>query len=236
MTLTLTGTNDAPVLTVPASRRDDRGWGGAGPYRQRQLSFTDVDVTDTHTVSASSTNVVWSGDAQRGAEQRARDGFTVDANSWDYSVANAAVQFLGADESVTLSFAVTVSDDSGAANASDTETVTITLHGTNDAPVLSVQASGRGDGGCGEPEPDRQRHAELHRCRRHRHALDGRSALLQRRGVERRRSLDGADASEITALTGRLRGRQQQLGLHAWPTPLVQFLADGETITLPATR
>ena len=67
----------------------------------------------------------------------------VDGNSWDYSVANAAVQFLGAGETITLSFAVTVTDDSGAANDSDTETVTITITGTNDQPTLtSGDASG----------------------------------------------------------------------------------------------
>ena len=42
-------------------------------------------------------------------------GFTVDSNSWDYSVANSALQFLGAGETITLSFNVTVTDDSGRA-------------------------------------------------------------------------------------------------------------------------
>ena len=35
-------------------------------------------------------------------------GFTADTNSWDYSVANAALQFLGAGETITSAFNVTV--------------------------------------------------------------------------------------------------------------------------------
>jgi VCBS repeat-containing protein len=47
------------------------------------------------------------------------------------------VQFLGAGETITLSFDVTVTDDSGALNDSDIQTVTLTITGTNDAPVLA---------------------------------------------------------------------------------------------------
>ena len=90
-------------------------------------------------------------------------GFTVDGNSWDYSVGNAAVQFLGNGESITLSFNVKVSDDSAAPNNSDTEVVTITITGTNDAPVLTVDASGAVTEDGGGAEPQRQRHAELQR-------------------------------------------------------------------------
>ena len=68
-------------------------------------------------------------------------GFTVDGNSWDYSVSNAALQFLGNGESITLSFNVKASDDSGAPNNSDTEVVTLSLTGTNDAPVLNAAAT-----------------------------------------------------------------------------------------------
>ena len=132
--------NDAPVLTVDANGGVIEDGTDPTLTDSGTLSFTDADLTDTHTVSAAYNNdAVWSGGALSAGQVAAlTSGFTVDNNSWDYSVANAAVQFLGAGESITLSFAVTVTDDSGAANDSDTETVTITITGTNDQPTLSI--------------------------------------------------------------------------------------------------
>ena len=46
-------------------------------------------------------------------------GFTVDNNSWDYTVANALVQFLADGETITFQHTVTVTDDSGTGNATD---------------------------------------------------------------------------------------------------------------------
>ena len=65
-------------------------------------------------------------------------GFTADSNSWDYSVANALVQFLAENETITFSFTVTVTDDSGASNNSDFDVVTIVLTGTNDGPQTTL--------------------------------------------------------------------------------------------------
>jgi VCBS repeat-containing protein len=109
------------------------------------LSFTDVDVTDTHLVSKSyNADVVWTGGTLTAGQFTAlTSGFLVDGNSWDYTVANAAVQFLGEGETVTFSYTVTVTDDSGqVANDSDSETVTITITGDNDAPILTVDTAG----------------------------------------------------------------------------------------------
>ncbi|MCD6188429.1 MAG: VCBS domain-containing protein, partial [Desulfuromusa sp.] len=102
------------------------------------LSFTDIDTTDTHSVSTSyNSDAVWSDGILNAAQITAiSSGFSADSDSWDYSVANADLQFLDAGETIILSFDVTVSDDSGATNDSDTQTVTLTLTGTNDAPVF----------------------------------------------------------------------------------------------------
>nr|WP_275659488.1 VCBS domain-containing protein [Shewanella insulae] len=67
------------------------------------------------------------------------DGFSVDSDSWDYSILNSDVQFLAQGETITLSFDVTVTDNDG---GSDTKTVSLTITGTNDLPVLTVDASG----------------------------------------------------------------------------------------------
>src|SRR5262249_59690826 len=56
VTITVTGSNDAPVLAADAS----------GPHATTQdvnasgtLAFTDVDLTDHHTVSTSVTKTTW---------------------------------------------------------------------------------------------------------------------------------------------------------------------------------
>ena len=60
VTLTLTGTNDAPVLTVDGSGSvtEDVGVVLGQLSDTGTLSFTDVDVTDGHSVSA-----LYNGDA-----------------------------------------------------------------------------------------------------------------------------------------------------------------------------
>ena len=81
------------------------------------------------------------GDHQRGSRPTPTAGTTASRTP--------PLQFLGNGESITLCVHVTVTDDSGAANNSDTEMVTLTITGTNDAPVLTVDTSGGGHRGRG---------------------------------------------------------------------------------------
>ncbi|QJD70572.1 retention module-containing protein [Marinobacterium sp. LSUCC0821] len=147
ITVVITGTNDAPILTVDATGGVTEDAATPTLTDSGTLSFADVDTADTHTVTESyNSDVVWSGGTLSAAQITAlTSGFSADSDSWDYSVANTDVQFLSKDETVTFSYDVTVKDDSGASNDSDTETVTITITGTNDAPVIaggSTDASG----------------------------------------------------------------------------------------------
>ncbi|MBO2702887.1 VCBS domain-containing protein, partial [Shewanella algae] len=105
------------------------------------LSFTDVDINDSHSVGSSyNGDVLWSGGALDQATQDAlAAGFSVDNSGWSYDIANSLVQFLAVGETITLSFDVTVDDGNG---GTDTDTVTVTITGTNDAPVLSIDMSG----------------------------------------------------------------------------------------------
>jgi len=67
-----------------------------------------------------------------------------------------AVQALGATGTLTDTFVVTSGD------GSQTQTITVTIHGTNDVPG----DLGRGDGfGDGRQSGDRDWHADLGRCR-----------------------------------------------------------------------
>ena len=137
--INVTPVNDAPILTVDTEGDVTEDDTTPTLTDAGTLSFTDVDTADTHTVTeAYNGDVDWSGGTLSAAQVTAlTSGFTADSDSWDYSVANAAVQFLGKDETVTFSYDVTVTDDSGAANKSDTETVTITITGKNDAPTIA---------------------------------------------------------------------------------------------------
>ena len=138
VSVTITGTNDSPILTLDTSGGVTEDASSPNLTDSGTLSFADVDVGDSHAISTSYNNdAVWSGGALTPAQIAAiASGFTADADSWDYSVGNAALQFLGAGQTITLSFDVTVTDNSGALNNSDTETVTLTITGTNDIPTI----------------------------------------------------------------------------------------------------
>ncbi|SEG42436.1 retention module-containing protein [Billgrantia desiderata] len=127
VTLTIVGTNDAPVIGGVASGEvtEDGTTTTTG-----QLSVSDVDVSDTHTWSVQGANVGTYG------------SFSVDANGqWTYVLDNAspAVQGLVTGQQVTDSFTVEVSDGKG---GTDTQVVTVTIHGTNDQAQVIVSATG----------------------------------------------------------------------------------------------
>ncbi|MDR6610584.1 VCBS domain-containing protein, partial [Pseudomonas synxantha] len=83
-------------------------------------------------------DLVWSGGTLGAAQAAALvAGFSVDQASWHYS-SSENLDFLRAGETISFSYTVLATDDSGAGNAaSAAQTVTITITGSNDAPVLS---------------------------------------------------------------------------------------------------
>ncbi len=138
VTITVTGTNDSPVVTSDAADASgtvieagnlDNGNPVAGdPTANGSLSSSDVDNGSTAT---------WSGDATG-----TYGSFTIQADGdWSYVLDNnsAATQALTEGEVVYDTFVATVTDDMGAVT---TEIVTITVTGTNDSPVIT---SGTGD-------------------------------------------------------------------------------------------
>ncbi|QTE82752.1 retention module-containing protein [Shewanella algae] len=143
VTITIIGTNDAPILSADSSGSltEDLDVINGMLSDSGSLSFTDVDIGDSHVVSSSyNGDVSWSGGALDQATQDAlAAGFSVDNSGWSYDIANSLVQFLAVGETITLSFDVTVDDGNG---GTDTDTVTVTITGTNDAPVLSIDMSG----------------------------------------------------------------------------------------------
>src|SRR5262245_45732089 len=144
VTITITGSNDAPVLAADAS----------GPHTTIQavqtsgtLTFTDVDLTDQHTASTSVTSTSWpSGVTPPSGIDAVLAGAlsatVADTGSGSGSVAftfsaGDALDFLAAGQKLTIKYNVTVTDDSG---VSSTQPVTITVIGTNDVPVITSAA------------------------------------------------------------------------------------------------
>ena len=143
VTVTVTGTNDGVVVTssvlagAVTEIADEAPGEGVEPLMAIGLiEFSDLDLTDTHTVSvtgSSSTN----GAVLGGLSLALTDSTGTGAGSveWTYSVADAAIEFLGEGETVTETFTVTIDDQKG---GEAFESVTVTITGTNDAPVVQA--------------------------------------------------------------------------------------------------
>ena len=152
LTVNITGTNDAPVISVGSDEgtvieagTDANGDAFAGTVSvSGTLSVSDVDGEDT--TDNDNWSVDLAGDQTRDPEDSGNANvvvgtygtFTIDENgAWSYELDNtdADTQALDTDDEVTETFTVRVTDQNG---ASDTHDVTITITGTNDAPVLAA--------------------------------------------------------------------------------------------------
>ncbi len=127
VTVTLTGTNDAPVISGGATSGavgEDGTLSASG-----SLTATDVDNGD-----ALSWSVQGGGDGAYGSLS------INDSGSWTYALANgsSAVQALAAGQQASDSFTVKVSDGHGGI---DTEVVNVTIAGANDAPTITGGAT-----------------------------------------------------------------------------------------------
>ena len=119
------------------------------------IDFADLDLTDKSLVTVSHVvNAVISTTGSVSTElatalQNLTDTFKIsgtgvgsDAHSgtvnWSFALDNSLTQYLTAGETVTAMYRITVTDDSGAANASRTQDVVVTLTGGNDNPDITV--------------------------------------------------------------------------------------------------
>jgi VCBS repeat-containing protein len=125
VTITVTGTNDAPVIsgTKTGAVSEDGTLTAGG-----SLTSTDPDIGDNATWS-----LVGGSEGSYGGLVLGEDG------TWSYALDNDAAQGLKEGQTAQEIFTVRVSDASG---ASDTQTVTITVTGTNDVPVISGATTG----------------------------------------------------------------------------------------------
>ena len=247
VSITITGTNDAPTVSATAASAFTEALDASAQDLSDSgtVSFDDIDATDVVDISAASNgDIAWSGGTiDAGAGGAAGGGLQRPARP----MRRRRAARRGATRSttptwtswtrvrrITFTYTVTATDNSG---ATATDTVSFTITGTNDAPTVSATAASgvhRG-AGCERAGPERQRHGQLRRHRRHRRG--GHQLCVERRHrVERRHDRCGrwrrswwrasaADATDAAAP-----------GSTPWSYSVndadLDFLADGETITL----
>ena len=117
------------------------------------LLFTDADVGDTHTASASLDSEIWSGGAtiplatQVALAGAMSDSISLDGTTgsldWQFSLADRNVDFLAVGETLTAVYDVTVTDHHAGSPLSDSSTqqVTVVFTGTNDLPMVDAGSS-----------------------------------------------------------------------------------------------
>ena len=140
VTITIQGSNDGPVLvggTLQGSVTElaDNAPGEGTQIHQSNggIAFFDADLTGSHSVAVAANGSGYLGSVVASVTSSSQI-------AWTYSVADGALDYLAAGQSLTQSYTVTITDSTG---ASIIQVVTVTINGTNDAPVIT---SGPGTG------------------------------------------------------------------------------------------
>lgn len=159
VTITITGTNDAPALSADTSASHvadevvNTTNSSVEDIVNGSLSFTDVDLSDTHEASAAlhpgSTSIVWSGGPTSGIplatltalatamKTTVTDSTGTGAGSvgWEFKLPDHLFDFLADGETLKLTYDVTITDNNG---VSSTQQVVVQIGASNDKPVISV--------------------------------------------------------------------------------------------------
>ena len=143
VTVTITGTNDAPTIGVATDVSGavieiaDGATGENTATLSDSGSFTiaDVDLMAMYRASVSPPTppIIWAPLPPASATIPRR--MALARWSWTFSVPDADIDYLGKGEVVTQNYTVTVSDGNGGSVA---QQVTVTITGTNDAPTIGV--------------------------------------------------------------------------------------------------
>src|SRR5262249_52698872 len=163
VTITITGTNDAPVITVGAG--DSAGTGltetNAGLTTNGTLTVTDADLSDTVTptvplvtlsgVTGGLTSADVLGMIQVSPVAIAANPGDTHNLNWSFNSGSQAFNFLAANETLTLTY--TVKDDDSHPGGTATQAVTIIITGTDDPPVITVGAGDSAGTGLTETNP-----------------------------------------------------------------------------------
>ena len=136
VTITITGTNDAPIITSSTQAGSVTEIADLAPGENSTthsqygaVTFADVDTLDTHTATFQP-----QAGGYRGTFALAPVNQAGDSVGWTFQLADSAIDDLQAGQILTQSYNVTVNDGHGGTAA---QTVTITITGTNDAPIIT---------------------------------------------------------------------------------------------------
>ena len=147
--VTVIGTNDKPVyLCGPETEHLTEGQdlSPAGDLTaDGHLPFSDIDLSDTHTVSATVTAARSGGGSIPLSDAALLAAFHTSLGpdstghllgdvDWNFALQNSDASFLSAGETLTITYHVAVTDPAG---GSDTQDVTITILGTNHPVVIT---------------------------------------------------------------------------------------------------
>jgi VCBS repeat-containing protein len=146
VTVVITGTNDAPtiaVVDVTGAVTEDASTPNL--VDSGSVTFAEVDDTDVLNSSVALTNTTTTGPAVPvGLSTALSSGLSLTQTgtndgsiAWDFSIDNGLTQYLADGETVTATYTITVTDDSGTGMDTATEDVTIVITGTNDAPSIA---------------------------------------------------------------------------------------------------
>jgi VCBS repeat-containing protein len=149
-TITIKGTNDAPVAGAPAASNinERAGQGGSNQplLADGSVGFSDVDLADVG-FAATVLGVQATG-ATAGLPPNADllsflslpattklAGSSTGSVSWTFAAADRVFDYLAQDRSVVLTYAIAINDgDGGEAQT----TITVTVTGSNDGPVITA--------------------------------------------------------------------------------------------------
>ena len=145
--ITINGSNDAPVITVGGGdsaaanlAETNTTLTGSGTLTVNDADLSDsVTPTVTGVVLGGTTGGLVSGDVLAmlsvGPGSIAANPTDTSNLTWTFNSGAQAFDFLDDGESLTLTYTVRATDDSG---AFDDQTVVVTINGSNDAPLITV--------------------------------------------------------------------------------------------------
>src|SRR6185369_6533356 len=137
VTITIVGTNDDPVITSAAQSGEVIEDSTTEHTASGAVSFTDVDLNDTHAVTVTAPAGALLGTFSLGTLADTTGTGTGGSSGWTYTLDDAAANKLAAGQVVQEVYTVKVDDGQGGVKTQD---VTITIVGTNDDPVITSAA------------------------------------------------------------------------------------------------
>lgn len=141
--IVVNGSNDGPVITaVPVDTFATVQESNSGISVEGSFGVEDLDLSDSVSASVNLTDIKGSDNGLGSAALEAMmevsptniiaSGATTGTLNWDFDSGTEAFDYLAVGEALQLTFTVTVDDGL----AQDTQTVTITVQGTNDDPQV----------------------------------------------------------------------------------------------------